>query len=240
MDVRRFQSKYQLAEALSALANQKYATLDSVMVQEWIEFDVELRLFFIDPVCEWDEEKNCPKPLTPKKILYTKFWRVDEEDKLRDFERMPRQQCVDRCFFNDSPALAEAERQACEIAAQTLWWLQAESSEPIPVLRQDFMCQRSEPGKAVVHLGELTELGACFLGWDEGPKEVFAAVIRSCFRFDKGFEIQNPAITLVPQERDGENAGDEEEEEEEEAAPAEMSYDEAKKHAAAVQAKLKA
>ena len=36
------------------------------MIQEWIEFDVELRLFFIEPQCEWDDERNCPKPMQPK------------------------------------------------------------------------------------------------------------------------------------------------------------------------------
>lgn len=88
----------------------------------------------------------------------------------------------------------------------------------------------------MVHLGELTELGACFLGWDEGPKEVFAAVVRSCFRFSKGFQIQGNSIKVVPQERDDD--GDQEDEDDE--GDDEMSYEEAKKQAAKVQAKLTA
>lgn len=61
----------------------------------------------------------------------------------------------------------------------------------------------------MVHLGELTELGACFLGWDEGPKEVFAAVIRSCFRFSKGFALPGMKRDVVPQERDEDDEDEE-------------------------------
>lgn len=35
---------------------------------------------------------------------------------------------------------------------------------------------------AKVTTGELTELGACFLGWEEGPATVWRAVLESCFR----------------------------------------------------------
>jgi len=222
MDVRRFQSRYQLAEALSALANQRYALLESVMVQEWCEFDVELRLFFIEPICEWDEAKNEMKPIAPKKILYTKFWRIDEEDKLRDFERMPREECVEKCFHRDSKALAEAEKMATTIGNKVLWWLQAEVAEPVPVIRMDFMCHRNGAGKATVHLGELTELGACFLGWEEGPREVFSAVVRSCFTLhgdDKGRQLE-----YTPQKDKDEDEGDE-------AGAPNMTYAEAFEHA---------
>jgi len=216
MDVRRFVGRHQLAEALQSLAMQRYALGDSVMVQDWCDFEIELRLFWIDTAPEWDQQANKPKHIEPKKILYTRFCRIDEEDKMRDFERIQREECVQTCFQNDSPALAEAEKIATQIGNRVLWWLQTETCEPIPVIRMDFMCHRSADGKATVSLGEITELGACFLGWEEGPKEVFSAVVRSCFRLHsdrpsfEGQKVQYVAQHVDPSAHHDDNDDDDE------------------------------
>jgi len=48
-----------------------------------------------------------------------------------------------------------------------------------PILRFDVLAHRTGPGKASVQIGEITELGACFLGWPEGPEVVFDAMCKS-------------------------------------------------------------
>merc|ERR1712153_273924 len=65
--------------------------------------------------------------------------------------------------------------------SRVLLWLKTECMEAAPVQRLDFMVRRSGTGQATVQLGEITELGACFLGWPEGPEEVFGAVTRSAY-----------------------------------------------------------
>lgn len=241
MDVRRFKGKFQLAECLQSLTHQRYGLCDSVMVQEYVTFEVELRLFFIDPTPEWDDETGQPKPIDPRKILYTRFCRIDEEDKMRDFERMPRDECVRECFAGDSEALAEAEKMATVIGGRVIWWLQCECAEPPPVLRLDFMCHRKAPGKAEVSLGEITELGACFLGWPEGPENVFGAVVRSVFRLPcrdgQGSMIEEGAAKVSPVvcQEWLEGSDEDEEDEDDEDDGEEISYEDAKKMAAEVQ-----
>jgi hypothetical protein len=83
VDVRRCVGRRQLAEALNQLVNQRYSLAESVMVQEWVTFDVELRLFWIDPTPEWDDVKNEPKHMPCKKVLYTRFCRIDGDRKLQ-------------------------------------------------------------------------------------------------------------------------------------------------------------
>merc|ERR1719440_2323544 len=128
-------------------------------------------------------EADLSKPDTwkAKKIIYTVF-KSKEQGSFRDFDRFDRAQCLKTCFQNDDAALADAERQAEELIARWLKWLQAQSHELPVVTRFDILAKRTGPGTAKVMTGELTELGGCFLGWPEGPQVVFGAMLRSCFR----------------------------------------------------------
>ncbi|KAK3270945.1 hypothetical protein CYMTET_20681, partial [Cymbomonas tetramitiformis] len=74
-----------------------------------------------------------------------------------------------------------AEEECFRLAAKLAMWVMTECAEPLPFMRMDFLVKHSGPGTASVHTGELTELGASFLGWDEGPDIVFGALIDSCF-----------------------------------------------------------
>merc|ERR1712137_268567 len=99
---------------------------------------------------------------------------------LTNFKRLKRSDAITQCFDGDEPAMTDAETKASELASRLLMWLQTETAEAPSVMRMDFMVQRVSPGVAKVTTGELTELGACFLGWEQGPTVVWRAVLESC------------------------------------------------------------
>ena len=74
------------------------------------------------------------------------------------------------------------------------------------------------PGRAEVHTLELTELGFSMLGWDEGPRLVFGALLESCFEDVGPSEAEAERLRLFrssapPANGDAGGAGPEEEEE---------------------------
>merc|ERR1712107_492970 len=81
---------------------------------------------------------------------------------------MARRICLKNYFASDDAALTDAEHQAETLIGYWLQWLVAQSHELPVVMRFDIMAKRIGPGKAVIHTGELTELGGCFLGWQAG------------------------------------------------------------------------
>jgi hypothetical protein len=193
-DVRVWKGADELATALRDLTEQPSSWVESVMVQEWCTFDIEIRLFWVEAELQIDPETRSLRPVHPRKILYTTFNTIDHEKRLRDFERFQRQDAIDRCFAGDELAMADAERQAIELGRKLLLYVTTECCEPLPVLRMDFMIRRIGPGKAAVWAGELTELGGCFLGWHEGPEIIWGAVLRSCFRE----ECKHPGCRCKP------------------------------------------
>ena len=185
-DVRVWSGAPQLAYALKELGEQPSSQVESVMVQDWCDFDIEIRLFWVEAELRIDPQSRALRPVAPRTILYTKFNAISEERRMRYFERFQRAAAIERCFAGDEPAMADAERQAVALGQRLLLYLTTECCEPIPVLRMDFMIKRTGPGTAAVWAGELTELGGCFLGWSEGPELIWGAVLRSCFREECG------------------------------------------------------
>lgn len=185
-DVRLWKGVKELGIALKDLAEQNAAWVESVMVQDFVTFDLELRLYWVEPEVQIDPETRAVRPIHPSKILYTAFNTVDHERRFRDFERFQRQDAVNRCFAGDEAAMTDAEQKSTELGRKLLVFLSTECCEPLPVLRMDFMVRRVGPGRAEVHTGELTELGGCFLGWAEGPEVIWGAMLRSCFREECG------------------------------------------------------
>mmetsp|Transcript_4264 Transcript_4264/g.11446 ORF Transcript_4264/g.11446 Transcript_4264/m.11446 type:complete len:569 (-) Transcript_4264:99-1805(-) len=175
MDVTAWRNKQELTRALANLGEQPGSFVDLVFVQEWVEFDVEMRHFIVEP------DLTKPQTMKPKQIVYTVF-KSKEQGSFRNFDRYDRTRCLQTCFKNDDAALADAERQAEQLIVRWLEWLQAQSHELPTVCRFDIMARRVAPGKATIMTGELTELGGCFLGWPKGPQVVFAAMLRSCFK----------------------------------------------------------
>jgi hypothetical protein len=174
MDVQAWRNSNELRNALSSLAEQPGSLVDLVFVQEYIDFDVEMRHFIVEA------DLHKPETLKPKKIIYTVF-KSKDDGCFRNFDRYDRKGCLKTCFAGDDAALADAERQAEELICRWLQWLQASTHELPTVTRFDIMAKRLGPGRAQVTTGELTELGGCFLGWPQGPRVVFAAMLRSCF-----------------------------------------------------------
>jgi len=181
-DVRLWRGARELAGALRELSEQPGSYVEAVMVQDFVTFDIELRLFWVDAEITIDPETQTLTQVNPVKILYTAFNTVDQDHRFRDFERFQRQSAIDRCFQGDEAAMTDAEQKCVELGRKLLMFVSTECSEPLPVLRMDFMCRRAGPGKAEVHTGELTELGGCFLGWTEGPEIIWGAALRACFR----------------------------------------------------------
>ena len=105
MQVRVYKDWSGLVSGLRALASQPLSVSDAVIVQEWISFDIEFRLFFIEPQAPLLPH-YCPSvlsgcgaqlmvdgklvPVAASQILYTAFERIDHESKLRDFRRLQR------------------------------------------------------------------------------------------------------------------------------------------------------
>lgn len=175
MDVQAWRTKPELQSALAHLVEQPGSFVDLIFVQEWVDFDVEMRHFIVEP------DLSNPQTWKPKRIIYTVF-KSREQGCFRNFDRYERKACLKNCFQNDEVALADAERQAEELIGRWLQWLQAQSHELPVVTRFDILARRLAPGRAAIATGELTELGGCFLGWPKGPATVFAAMLRSCFR----------------------------------------------------------
>eukprot|EP00929_Paragymnodinium_shiwhaense_P008913 TRINITY_DN1128_c0_g3_i1.p1 TRINITY_DN1128_c0_g3~~TRINITY_DN1128_c0_g3_i1.p1 ORF type:complete len:357 (+),score=100.68 TRINITY_DN1128_c0_g3_i1:161-1072(+) len=175
MDVQAWRNKQELTNALGNLIEQPGSQAEQVFVQEWVDFDVEVRHFLVEP------DLSRPETLKPKKRIYTIF-KSKEGGSFRNFQRYDRSECQKHTFQDDAAAMDDAESQCDELILRWLQWLQAQSHEMPTVCRFDILIKRIGPGKAAVTTGELTELGGCFLGWPEGPKTVFAAMLRSCFK----------------------------------------------------------
>jgi hypothetical protein len=182
IDVRAWRGKGQLRDALRSLARQPGCRADYVFVQEFVEAVGEVRAYCVDGKLE--------------KLLYTRFDDPDagdepvgEEDQGRfvTFSELERADAVQQWFRGDEALADAAEREVRTLVGRWLAWLRGLDSEPLPFVRVDvFVCVHDDPAtgapKLSVATGELTELGASFLGWHDGPRLVFDALLRSCFR----------------------------------------------------------
>ena len=182
IDVRAWRGKGQLRDALRSLARQPGCRADYVFVQEFVEAVGEVRAYCVDGKLE--------------KLLYTRFDDPDagdepvgEEDQGRfvTFSELERADAVAQWFRGDEALADAAEREVRTLVGRWLAWLRGLDSEPLPFVRVDvFVCVHDDPATGAPRLsvatGELTELGASFLGWRDGPRLVFDALLRSCFR----------------------------------------------------------
>jgi len=190
----KFEGVDQLAYQLPHALLQPGLMGDSVMIQEYVHFDFEMRFFVIGTVGE--VTGGAGEAIKPVHITYNRWNRVDTEGKPREFEKLNRDRILQEIWELDTAALENAHAIGSKIVTKALYWLRTESAEPPAVLRVDLMVKRTGPGTAHVMLGELTELGACCLGWDEGPRIVNDAVIRSCFKAKP-----EHAVPLLPYSR---------------------------------------
>lgn len=145
------------------------------IVQEWVDFDFEMRGYFLPPL-DW----------LPGTVLQpTKFecnvWGERDDTKMigrnhASFTEVTEAACLD-IWQQDTVAWLSAKEQVVEISQKLLRWLITAHAQPVPFVRLDFMLKRVGPGKARVFFGEFCEMGACCLDWQEGPPTIWRALM---------------------------------------------------------------
>lgn len=144
---------------------------ESCIVQEWVDFDFELRLFFFPPA-DWAP----PARLEPIRHAYTQWQTKAKADSPGSFVKPSHEACLAQ-WLGDTEAMESAHSQAKEAAQFLIADLLRIHPEPVAMIRMDFMCKRMDPGKAQVVFGEYCETGACCLKWLEGPPTVWRGVL---------------------------------------------------------------
>jgi len=166
-----WKTRQQLSENLKAVMAVPGTLDDFVIVQEWVDFDFELRLFFLPP-SDWAP----PAVLHPKHYEYTSWTTTDRSTSPGSFGKMSRREALVH-WQEDSAALDAAHAEAEEAAQFLIGWLLETHHEPVPMIRMDFMLKRLGPGKAQVAFGEFCEMGACCLKWEDGPPMIWRAAL---------------------------------------------------------------
>eukprot|EP01062_Namystynia_karyoxenos_P050538 TRINITY_DN3935_c1_g1_i1.p1 TRINITY_DN3935_c1_g1~~TRINITY_DN3935_c1_g1_i1.p1 ORF type:complete len:710 (+),score=207.55 TRINITY_DN3935_c1_g1_i1:114-2132(+) len=167
-EVLLFNSEQQLAERMRKLVSQPGGVADSILVQEFIPHDCEMRVY-----CLHGEPRHC---------LFTKFSSVNSDGKPETFSSLDRAAALKEWFRGDDKALSEAEHIILkERVPAFIRWLLTESCETPAAIRMDFFIKlRGPEGKPVITIGELTEQGASTLAWRHGALLTHDAVLESC------------------------------------------------------------
>jgi len=105
-----------------------------------------------------------------------------ENGERRNFHKLNEEKILAHYWKDDKEAYQSAKKQAIDISQFLLSWLLLNDSQPVPMIRLDFMLLRMGPGKARVIFGEYCEMGACCLGWEEGPPTIWKAAIDAALR----------------------------------------------------------
>lgn len=166
-----WQGMDELSKALYHLITLEGCKAESCIVQEWVDFDFELRLFFFPP-SGWAP----PARLEPKHHSYTLWETHESSDAPGAFVKPSHEQCLAQ-WSGDTEAMKVAHAEAVEASQFLIADLLATYAEPVPMIRMDFMCKRLGPGKVRVVFGEYCEMGACCLKWLDGPPTVWRAAL---------------------------------------------------------------
>jgi len=178
LDVKFWEGQRGLEEALHSLTqfieiSQEYTgqphDCESIIVQEFCEHDLELRIYVVDGAVESQ--------------IFTKFCKIKENREFGDFKQLfSKSEAAKAWMGGDHAALDDGERQCRELTNHWLAWAQAQLCEMPPAIRFDYFVGRSKAarGKAVVWTLEICELGFSMLGESKLPKKVFQAMLQSC------------------------------------------------------------
>uniref|UniRef100_A0A7S2GV81 Uncharacterized protein n=1 Tax=Haptolina brevifila TaxID=156173 RepID=A0A7S2GV81_9EUKA len=166
-----WQGEAQLAEYLHAMVTLPGCTSDFCLVQEWVDFDFELRLFFL-PRRDW----AAGTPLQPVYEQYTAWVNDEATDAPGSFLKPNYAEVLAR-FAGDEKALASAHEQAAKASGPLIRQLLTKHSEPVPFIRMDWMVKRRGPGHAQVVFGEYCEVGADCMKWADGPPTIWHEVL---------------------------------------------------------------
>jgi len=177
-----FNSQQHLQARLKELMNQQGCLATYCVVQEWVDFDFEMRLYFLPPP-EWPAEGSTP--IEPK-MIQCNAWGPSDDTKAvgvsrASFSKLSEEKILSR-WEGDTAAWTMAKAKATEISQLLLAWLLSAEHQPVPSMRLDFMVKRLSPGKARVIFGEYCEQGACVLGWQGGPPTIWRACLDAALR----------------------------------------------------------
>merc|ERR1711879_21867 len=154
-----------MGTTLTKMLTHPGCSASTCIVQEWVDFDLEMRLYFLLPD-NWEPGQE----LKPRQTIYN-CWSgsMKEGDARRNFSRLSADEVVSRYWQHDVSALRSAKKQAISTSQYLLAWLRLADSKLVPMVRLDFMLKRLGRGNVQVVFGEYCEMGACCLGWEDGP-----------------------------------------------------------------------
>jgi len=177
--VSTFVGEKQLAKALKELLLAEGCLATDCIVQEWVDFDFEMRLFFLPPA-DW----KAGTLIQPVKYEFN-GWSKKEGDSASNgpgaFVKLNHEKAV-QAWGGDEKALEDAQTKAIEVSQFLLEWLCTLDPEPVPFIRLDFMLLKTGEGQARVIFGEYCELGACCIAWKEGPPTIWRSALDYALR----------------------------------------------------------
>jgi len=145
--------------------------LENLIVQEFVDHDLELRLYVVNGEVET--------------TIFTKFCKIKSNNEFGDFKEAFTAMDAAQWIGGELGTLQDGERQCREITAHWMDWVRMQTAQTPPGIRFDFFVGRSsEPGKAIVRTLEICELGFSMLGKKGLPKKVFSAMLRACLDDD--------------------------------------------------------
>ncbi|CAJ1357304.1 unnamed protein product, partial [Effrenium voratum] len=176
LDVKFWEGQRGLATALSQLTQVIEISdeltgqphdLEALIIQEFVEHDLEARLYVVNGEVET--------------IIYTKFCKIKPNNEFGDFKEAFSSEEAGQWMDGDVATLKDGERQCREIAAHWMDWVRSQTCQTPPGIRFDFFVGRTAaPGKACVRTLEICELGFSMLGKQGLPSKVFSAMLRAC------------------------------------------------------------
>merc|ERR1719272_445275 len=157
----------QAIEISGALTGQPH-DCESLLIQEYCEHDIELRLYVVNGHVE--------------ARVYTKFCKIKPNNEFGDFHQHFEPEIVAREWLDgDRATLDDGERQCHEVVDHWMTWVQAQICDIPPAIRFDFFIGRTPTkGKAVIWTLEICELGFSMLGEPDLPRKVFDAMLNHC------------------------------------------------------------
>lgn len=175
-----FTGQQQLQKRMSELMALPGCLAGYCIVQEWVDFDFEMRQYFLIPE-DWLPGTKLAPTRIECNIWGERNERASAGTPAASFRKLPEEEAL-KHWDQDAAAFEDAKTRATEIAQLLLSWLRVVNAQPVPMIRLDFMLKRLGPGKARVIFGEYCEVGACCLGWKEGPPAIWQVVLEGVMR----------------------------------------------------------
>jgi len=152
--------------------------LEALIVQEFVDHDLELRLYVVNGEVET--------------TIFTKFCKIKPNNEFGDFKEAFTSAEAAQWIGGDLATLQDGERQCREITAHWMNWVRMQTCQTPPGIRFDYFVGRTnEPGKAIVRTLEICELGFSMLGKKGLPKKVFSAMLAACLEDDISPDIED-------------------------------------------------